>query len=108
MACPGVAGCRDAHPPLPGTNRKNLRAALRDLHSKVSTLRGGRVGHAAMDVLSAYLQWVNEAARVLHNQVSASDVDRLVLTTSPGNSWGRSARQERPKVPSVRLAVGRG
>jgi PIN domain len=33
-----------------------------------------------MDVLSAYLQWVNEAARLLHNQVGASDIDRLVLT----------------------------
>lgn len=48
--------------------------------AKVSTLHGGRAGHATMDVLSAYLQWVNEAARLLHNQVGASDIDRLVLT----------------------------
>jgi hypothetical protein len=65
---------------LPGTNRKNLRDTLRDLRSKVSNLRGGRAGRTTTDVLSAYLQWVNEAAGVLHNQVSASDVDRLVLT----------------------------
>jgi hypothetical protein len=65
---------------LPGTNRKNLRDTLRDLRIKVSNLRGGRAGRTTMDVLSAYLQWANEAARALHNQVSASDVDRLVLT----------------------------
>jgi len=66
--------------PLPGTNRKNLRDTLRDLRYKVSNLRGGRAGRPTMDVLSAYLQWVNETARMLHNQVSASDIDRLVLT----------------------------
>ena len=86
---------------LPGTNRKNLRDTLRDLRIKVSNLRGGRAGRMTMDVLSAYLQWVNEAARMLHNQVSASDVDHLVLTRRYELLFVASGRLEPDRVDAA-------
>jgi hypothetical protein len=65
---------------LPGTAQENLRAALRDVRTQVSNLRTGGAGRSTHERLLAYLDWANEAVRLLHSQVSAADVDRLVLT----------------------------
>jgi len=62
--------------PLPGVNRKHLRDALRDVHTEVFNLRGS----GASGRYVAYLKWANNSARALANQISAADIDRLVLT----------------------------
>lgn len=64
---------------MPGVDRENLRTALRDVHMAVCNIRGGG-GRSAGARLRAYLDWANEATRRLRNQISAGDVDRLVLT----------------------------
>ena len=55
------------------------REALRHLHSKVSNLRSGAPDRTTRQWLVAYLEWANEAARMLRSQVIPRDVDRLVL-----------------------------
>jgi hypothetical protein len=62
--------------PLPGVNRRHLRDALRDVHTQVFNLRGGGVP----DRYFAYLRWANNSVRALGKQISAADVDRLILT----------------------------
>ena len=54
---------------------------LDQAHTAVSNLAGGG-GNAqnAQDRVAAYLEWVNNTARQLGNQLSATDFDRLVLT----------------------------
>lgn len=64
--------------PMPGVDRENLRNALRDVHTKVQNVRSG--GGSAADRVRGYLDWANEAVRRLRGQISAADVDRLVLT----------------------------
>lgn len=67
--------------PRPGTDRRSLRTMLDQAHTAVSNLAGGG-GNAqnAQDRVAAYLEWVNNTARQLGNQLSATDFDRLVLT----------------------------
>jgi rRNA-processing protein FCF1 len=67
--------------PRPGVNRENLLKSLQSVYSAVYNLRGG--GGAAQDAyerLLAYIEWTSAAIRMLGNQVSNSDLDRLVLT----------------------------
>lgn len=67
--------------PRPGVNRENLLDLLRSIHSRVLNLRsGGPPGSTAYGWLLAYLDWSSEAARMLGNQISPADLDRLVLT----------------------------
>ena len=65
--------------PLPGIDRQQLTAVLSEVGRSVGNLRGGAPGQDAGWVV-AYLRWVNDAARSLHAQISAADVERLVLT----------------------------
>lgn len=65
---------------LPGVNRENLRDTVRDLHTEVFNLRGASGGRDAYEGLLAYLQWASKAAQVLGNQITTTDIDRLVLT----------------------------
>lgn len=68
--------------PAPGANRSNVLSALRNVATDASNLQ--RPYDSAYKRLLAYLQWANSAARLLRNQVSRRDIDRLVLT--PGHA----------------------
>ena len=64
---------------LPGANRTHLRATLRDVTIKLENLRAGTAGSTAYSRLLEYLQWAHETVRVLSDQISSTDIDRLVL-----------------------------
>lgn len=67
--------------PRPGLNRENLLKTLQSVYTDVYNLRGG--GGAARNAherLLAYVEWASAAVRMLGNQVSNGDLDRLVLT----------------------------
>jgi PIN domain-containing protein len=64
--------------PRPGVNSGNLLSSLCSIRTAVFNLRGGpQVAHKR---LLAYLEWSSDAARMLGNQISSADLDRLVLT----------------------------
>jgi rRNA-processing protein FCF1 len=66
--------------PRPGVNRENLLKTLQSVHTDVYNLRGGGAARNAYERLLAYVEWTSTAVRVLGNQVSNCDLDRLVLT----------------------------
>jgi hypothetical protein len=66
--------------PRPGVNRQNLLQALRQVHTAVYNLRGG--GPDARVRLAGYLEWATATVQQLGNQISAADLDQLVLTRS--------------------------
>jgi hypothetical protein len=65
--------------PRPGVSRDNLLQGLRDRHNELVSLSGGGPGQA-QDRIRSYLEWVTNAVRHLTYQVSAADIERLVLT----------------------------
>jgi hypothetical protein len=65
--------------PAPGVDRETLRRALASVHQDVSNIEGGGP-HTAHERLLAYLDWTSSAVRMLGNQISIADVDRLILT----------------------------
>jgi hypothetical protein len=67
--------------PRPGVNRQNLLQALGQVHDAVNNLRGGGAGDAQRR-LAGYLEWATATVRRLSNQISAADLDQLVLTRS--------------------------
>ena len=67
--------------PRPGVNRENLLKSLQSVYTDVYNLRGGGgAARNAYEGLLAYVEWTSAAVRMLGNQVSNSDLDRLVLT----------------------------
>ena len=64
----------------PGISRDNLLQSFRDRHRELVNLRGGGGPGPAQDRIRSYLEWVTNAARNLTYQVSAADLDQLVLT----------------------------
>lgn len=66
--------------PLPGTDRRSLRSVLSTVHTDVGNLAGGGGNGTAQDRVAAYLEWVTSSVRQLSTQISAADLDRLVLT----------------------------
>ena len=64
----------------PGISRDNLLQSFRDRHRELVNLRGGGGPGRAQDRIRSYLEWVTNAARNLTYQVSAADLDQLVLT----------------------------
>lgn len=66
--------------PRPGTNRRLLRELLGQVHLDVTNLAGGGGPGKAQDRVGVYLEWVTSAVQRLGNQISAADLDRLVLT----------------------------
>jgi rRNA-processing protein FCF1 len=67
--------------PRPGVNRDNLLKTLQSVHTDVFNLRGGGgPARTAHDRWLAYLEWTSNAVRMLGNQISESDLNRLVLT----------------------------
>jgi len=65
---------------LPSTNRQNLQQVMAHVHQSVSNLWSGGAVRSAYERLLNYLDWANEAVRLLSSQVSPRDIDRLVLT----------------------------
>jgi len=65
--------------PRAGVNRDNLLKSLRSVHDEAFNLRGGGPQGAHKRLL-AYLEWTSNAVRMLGNQVSSADLERLVLT----------------------------
>ena len=66
--------------PRPGISLDNLVENLQRIHTDAFNLRGGGGAQTAHKRLLAYLEWASDAARMLRNQVSESDVAALVLT----------------------------
>lgn len=67
--------------PRPGVKRENLLKTLQSVYTDVHNLRGGGgTARNAYERLLAYVEWTSTAVRMLGNQVSNSDLDRLVLT----------------------------
>jgi hypothetical protein len=64
--------------PLPGTGRDNLLKTLREVHTAAYNLRAGP--GPAYDRLTSYIEWATLTAQQLGNQITAADLDRLVLT----------------------------
>ncbi|MCX4233258.1 PIN domain-containing protein [Streptomyces ortus] len=64
--------------PRPGAHRDNILKALEQVRQDASNLRGS--GSANYEGLLRYLEWVTVAARLLQDQVSGKDVERLVQT----------------------------
>ncbi|WP_225804791.1 PIN domain-containing protein [Streptomyces sp. NK15101] len=65
--------------PIPGAHRENVWKTLRSLWVGASNLDGQQYG-SAYGRLLAYLEWANEAQRLLAGQISARDIDRLIRT----------------------------
>jgi hypothetical protein len=57
-----------------------LLQGLLDRHNELVSLRGGGGPRGAGDRIRSYLEWVTNPVRHLTYQVSAADIDRLVLT----------------------------
>jgi len=66
--------------PLPGTSRAVIQSMLSEIHMAVGNLAGGGGNGDAQDRAAAYLEWVTDTVGKLGNQISAADLDRLVLT----------------------------
>jgi hypothetical protein len=67
--------------PRPGVNRDHLLNVLRSMQGDVFNLRGGGgPARNAQERVLAYLDWTNNAVRMLGGQISSRDLDRLVLT----------------------------
>ncbi|MGI5484971.1 PIN domain-containing protein [Streptomyces lavendofoliae] len=64
---------------VPGAHRDNVLQALQSVHTMALNLRGAGP-QTAYSRLIGYLDWSSNAVRMLHSQISAADIDRLVLT----------------------------
>jgi hypothetical protein len=65
--------------PLPGTSREHLQKTLRELHEALVILQNSGAS-SAEGRFAEYLEWAALAVRRLGRQISAADLDRLVLT----------------------------
>ena len=65
--------------PRPGTNRDNLLQTLQSVHTDAFNEHGRHYENAYKRLLG-YLEWAMGAARLLRNQVTAEDLNALVLT----------------------------
>jgi hypothetical protein len=65
--------------PRPGAQRASIIEALRQTHAEVSTVRSAGASSAFQRLLK-YLEWVTDATRRLQSQISAKDVEHLILT----------------------------
>lgn len=65
--------------PRPGVNPGNLLSSLRSIRTAGFNLRGGGPQGAHKRLL-AYLEWSSDAVRMLGNQITSADLERLVLT----------------------------
>jgi hypothetical protein len=66
--------------PLPGTSRDHLLKTLREVRDRACHLRGGGGSAPAQARNASYLEWATDTVQQLGGQISAADLDRLVLT----------------------------
>jgi hypothetical protein len=64
---------------VPGASSENALRVLRNVESKLSTIRSGH-GKGSFAWLLSYLSWANDSVRVLRSQVRSDDIRLLVLT----------------------------
>lgn len=64
--------------PHPGADRNRILTVLREVHTNAGNLRG--TSRSAFEYLLKYLRWATDSARLLRNQVSRKDIDRLIFT----------------------------
>ncbi len=62
----------------PGARTDIVREHLQRVETAAMNVRGA--GHTGADLLTTYLQWASESVRLLRHDISAEDLDRLVLT----------------------------
>ena len=60
----------------PGVDRNQVLANLRDARNALYNIQGGDFHQQRL----AYQRWAHNAARMINNQISAEDIDRLILT----------------------------
>ncbi|WP_327385800.1 PIN domain-containing protein [Streptomyces sp. NBC_01207] len=65
--------------PIPGAHRDNVWKTLRSLHLAAENLEGKNFSSAYPRLL-AYLEWANEAVRMLTSQITSRDIDNLIRT----------------------------
>jgi hypothetical protein len=64
--------------PRPGVNRENLLKTLQSVYTDAYNLRGGGgAARNAYERLLAYVEWTSMAVRMLGNQISNGDLDRV-------------------------------
>lgn len=64
--------------PHPGADRTNIRNMLREIRVRAENLQAH--SGSAYNSLLRYLEWATDAAQILRSQVSARDLDHLILT----------------------------
>lgn len=64
--------------PRPGAHRDTILNTLRSVHQAAENVHSA--GHPPYIRLLEYLRWTNEAVRLLRAQITAADLDALVLT----------------------------
>lgn len=63
---------------LPGTDRHNVLATLRQLSNDVHNL--GSLGGTHQELYNKYSSWVRDSVRMLRYMLSSADIERLLLT----------------------------
>jgi hypothetical protein len=66
--------------PRPGVSREDLLKTLRAVRDEVFGLRAGSGAPTAFLRFLRYVDWTNNAVRMLTGLISTADLDRLVLT----------------------------
>jgi len=68
----------------PGVSRDDLLKTLRAVRDEVFNLRAGSGAPNAYQWFLSYVDWTNNAVRMLSNLISTADLDKLVLTREYG------------------------
>ena len=63
----------------PGANRRDILEVLTGIRAEADNATGPG-GTGAAGRLTGYLEWAARSARMLHNRIKASDIDRLIFT----------------------------
>lgn len=70
--------------PRPGVSREDLLKTLQAVRDAVFNLRARSGTPTAFQWFLSYVDWTNDAVRMLTNRISTTDLDRLVLTKGYG------------------------
>lgn len=87
--------------PRPGVDRNNLLNTLQTVETNVLNLRGGGAYDTAYDRLLNYLKWANSSVRLLSNEISEGDLNRLILTRGYEALLGGLGRMNYPGDQAV-------
>lgn len=98
--------CRMLITPRPGVNRQSLLDTLREVHTAVFNLRGGGGPGSAQGRLAGYLEWATTTVQRLGNQISAADLDQLVLTRSYDRLFSIAGTMTGENIATQRILNG--